>query len=181
MLLHHPDPLVRERAGVPFQTWADVGALLALVEDPDFGVRKSAMYRLGLLPPNVHIAAVAWNHLNRPGVFGVHATETLGTFVAHAGRDEAVSKLFAIAADPARPENLRRAAVVDLVGHGATAEVGRLIGLLAEAPAVTWALHIAVLEACADLALPAGTVAHLEEVDNLFVQAAVAKATDRRS
>jgi ABC-type dipeptide/oligopeptide/nickel transport system ATPase component len=28
---------------------------LALVEDPDFGVRKSAMYKLGLLPPSARI------------------------------------------------------------------------------------------------------------------------------
>lgn len=139
------------------------------------------MYRLGLLPADARIAAVAWSHLNRPGVFGMHATETLGTFVAHASRDEAVPKLFSIATDPARPENLRRAAVDDLVGHGATAEVARLTGLLAEPPVVTWALHIAVLEACADLDLPAGNVSVLEEVDNVFVQAAVAKVTGRRS
>lgn len=108
------------------------------------------------------------------------ATETLGTFVAHAGRDEAVPKLFAIAADPARPENLRRAAVDDLVGHEAAAEVGRLTALLADPPAVTWALHIAVLGAAADLDLPAGNVSDLEGVDNLFVQAAVAKVTGQR-
>ncbi len=181
VLLHHPDPLVRERGAVPLLVWADADALLALVEDPDFGVRKSAMYRLGLLPADGRIATVAWNHLNRPRVFGVHASEALGTFVAHAGRDEAVSKLFAIAADPARPEYLRRAAVDDLVGHGAAAEVGRLTGLLAEPPAVTWALHLAVLEACADLDLPAGNVSHLDAVDNLFVQAAAARVTGRRS
>jgi hypothetical protein len=179
VLLNHPDPLVRERAAVPLLAWADAEALLALVDDPDFGVRKSAMYKLGLLPADARIAAVAWEHLNRPGVFGVHASETLGTFVAHAGRDEAVPKLFAIAADPTRLENLRRAAVDDLVGHGAAAEIGRLTGLLAEPPAVTWALHIAVLEACADLELPAGDVAALEEVDNLFVQAAVSKVIGR--
>jgi hypothetical protein len=179
VLLHHPDPLVRGRGTVPLQAWADAEALLALVNDTDFGVRKSAMYRLGLLPPSAHIAAVAWEYLNRPGVFGVHASETLGTFVAHASRDEAVPKLVAIAADPARPESLRRAAADDLVGHGAAAEVNRLTGLLAETPAVTWALHIAVLEAVADLDLPAGDVSHLEGVDNLFVQAAVAKATGR--
>ena len=181
VLLHHPDPLVREYGTVPLQKWGDAEGLLALVEDPDFGVRKSAMYRLGLLTPSACIAAVAWQHLNRRGVFGVHATETLGTFVAHAGRDEAVPKLFAIAADPARPENLRRAAVDDLVGHGAAAEAGRLTGRLAEPPAVTWALHIAVLEAISDLDLPAGNAAALEAVDNLFVQVAVVNATGRCS
>lgn len=181
VLRHHPDPLVRERGTVPLQAWADAEALLALVKDPDFGVRKSAMYRLSLLPPDGRIATVAWEHLNRQRVFGVHATETLGTFVAHAGRDEAVTKLFSIAADPDRPENLRRAAVGDLVVHEAVAEVGRLIGLLTEPPVVTWALHIAILEAFDDLELPVGNVSALEAVDNLFVQAAVARLAEPRS
>ena len=38
------------------QEWADAEGLLALVDDSDFGVRKSAMYRLGLLPPSARIA-----------------------------------------------------------------------------------------------------------------------------
>jgi hypothetical protein len=50
VLLNHDDPLVRERAAVPLQEWADADGLLALAGDPDFGVRKSAFYRLGLLP-----------------------------------------------------------------------------------------------------------------------------------
>ena len=41
------------------QTWADADGLLALATDRDFGVRKSAMYRLGLLPADPGIAAVA--------------------------------------------------------------------------------------------------------------------------
>ena len=110
-------------------------------------------------------------------MFGIHATETLGTFVAHAGRADAVPKLFSMAADPARPENLRRAAVHELNVFEAADAVGRLTGLLAEPPAVTWALHIAVLEAVADLGLSAAGVADLTAVDNLHVQAAVARAT----
>ena len=82
-----------------------------------------------------------------------------------------------MAADPARPENLRRAAVHELNVFEAADAVGRLTGLLAEPPAVTWALHIAVLEAVADLGLSAAGVADLTAVDNLHVQAAVARAT----
>ena len=72
VLLHHPDPLVRERGTVPLQAWADAESLLELVDDSDFGVRKSAMYRLGLLSKNAGIAAVAWEHFLRLRVFGVH-------------------------------------------------------------------------------------------------------------
>ncbi|MCZ2342469.1 MAG: hypothetical protein LC104_11850, partial [Bacteroidales bacterium] len=176
VLLNHDDPLVRERAAVPLQEWADAGGLLALAGDPDFGVRKSAFYRLGLLPADRRIAAVAWDHLHRPDVFGVHARETLGTFVAHAAPTDAIPRLAAIALDRDRPENLRVAAVHDLARLGAANEVGQLLGLLAEPPAVTWALQIAVLDAAADLSLPSPEAGHLAGVDNLHVRAAVERA-----
>jgi HEAT repeat protein len=180
VLLHHPDTLVRGRGTVPLRAWADAEGLLALVDDPDFGVRKSAVYRLGLLPPSARIAAVVWEHFLRLRVFGVHATETLDAFVAHADRGEAIPKLFAIAADPARPERLRVSAVNHLAGLEAVDEVGGLGGLLAEPPAVTWALHVAVLEAFADFHLAAGDVSRLDGVDNVFVQSAVANTPGRR-
>jgi hypothetical protein len=50
-----------------------------------------------------------------------------------------------------------------------------LIRLLAEPPAVTWALQIAVLDAIADLGLHLQDVGHLAAVDNLYVQAAVGR------
>jgi HEAT repeat protein len=174
VLLNHDDPLVRERAAVPLQEWADADGLLALAGDPDFGVRKSAFYRLGLLPADRRLAAVAWDHLHRPDVFGVHARETLGTFVAHSEPADAIPRLATIAADRHRPEGLRTAAVHDLAQLWAANEVGQLFGLLAEPPAVTWALQIAVLDAAADLgvAVEAGPLA---VVDHLALQAAVAR------
>ncbi len=175
VLLNHDDPLVRERATVPLQEWADANGLLALVGDQDFGVRKSAFYRLGLLPADHRVAAVAWDHLHRPDVFGIHARETLGTFVAHADTAVAIPRLLAIAADCGWPENLRVAAVHDLARLGAASEVGQLLDLLDELPAVTWALQIAVLDAVADLGLPSPDVGQLAGVDNLHVQAAVGR------
>lgn len=174
VLLNHDDPLVRERATVPLQEWADADGLLALAGDPNFGVRKSAYYRLGLLPAERRIAAVAWEHLHRADVFGVHARETLGTFVAHAEPADAIPRLAAIAADRDRPENLRVAAVHDLARFGAANEVGRLLDLLAEPPAVTWALQIAVLDAAADRGVAVES-RPLSIVDHLAVQAAVAR------
>lgn len=46
--------------------------------------------------------------------------------------------------------------------------------MLQEPPVVTWALHLALLDAIMDLGLPLPNVGHLREVDNLHVQAAVA-------
>jgi hypothetical protein len=176
VLLNHDDPLVRERATVPLQEWADADGLLALAGDPDFGVRKSAFYRLGLLPADRRIAAVAWDHLNRPGVFGVHARETLGTFVAHADPAVAIPWLVAIALDRDRSEGLRAAAVRDLNRLDAADAIQGLCHLLADPPAVTWALQIAVLDAAADLGLPSPDVGLLAGVDSLHVQVAVGRA-----
>jgi hypothetical protein len=47
--------------------------------------------------------------------------------------------------------------------------------LLHESPAVTWALQVAVLDAMSDLGLSRPDVRHLAAVDNLHVQAAVAR------
>jgi hypothetical protein len=160
---------------VPLQEWGDAAELLSLLGDADFGVRKSAMYRLGLLPPDRRIAVVAWDHLNRSDVFGVHATETLGTFVAHADPAEAIPRLASVAADRTRPENLRAAAVRDLNLLDAADAVRGLCPLLAEPPAVTWALQIAVLDAVADLGI-AVCVGPLADVDRLDVQVALARA-----
>ncbi len=175
VLLSHPEALVREPAARAFAAWQDAGALLELVRDPDSGVRKSAMYNLGQLPPTPSIAGPAWEHLHRHDTLGTHATETLATFVRHASPEEAVRRLGWIAADHGRREGLRDAAVYALTRLGAAEEVGQLVGLLHEPPAVTWALHLALLDAIVKLGLPAPDLEHLREVDNLHVQAAVAR------
>ncbi|MDY3554275.1 hypothetical protein R5W24_003394 [Gemmata sp. JC717] len=175
VMLNHTDPLVRQRSTEPLRAWGDEDGLLALARDPDFGVRKSALYELGRLPPDPHIAALAWDHLHQPQTFGTHATETLATFVAHADRNEAAQRLQSIAADRNRPEKLRVAAVDHLTTLQATDEIRPLTKLLAEPPAVTWALHIAVLGAATDLALPV-SCSHLDDVDNLHLQVALATA-----
>src|SRR5262249_12576356 len=56
VLLEHPEQLVRERAAFVLAEWHDASGLLRLVEDADFGVRKSAMYWLGELPPTPGVA-----------------------------------------------------------------------------------------------------------------------------
>jgi hypothetical protein len=98
---------------------------MALATDADFGVRKAAVYRLGLLRPDHRVADFGWDYLHRPDVFGVHATETLGTFVAHADRTQAVPRLASVAADRTRRESLRVAAVHALARLEAAAEVNR--------------------------------------------------------
>lgn len=174
IMLHHDDPLVRERATLALEAWGDAAGLLGLLRDPDFGVRKMAMYHLGQLPRTPSLASVAWEHLHKADVCGVHATETLDTFVAHAEPADAIAKLLSIAADSSRSENLRVAALEDLTRLEAVVEVGQLTALLAGPPVVTWTLHIAVLNAVAELGLTRPDICHLREVDNLHLQAAIA-------
>jgi hypothetical protein len=54
--------------------------------------------------------------------------------------------------------------------------VGQLAGQLLEPPEVTWALHLALLDSITDLGLLLPDIQHLRAVDNLHVQAAVARA-----
>jgi hypothetical protein len=174
-LLRHPDPVVRERSALALEAWRDVAGLVALVSDGDLAVSKSAMYWLGELPPAAGVAALAWDHLHRRDVLGVHATETLGTFVQHADAKDAVGRLGWIAGDHGYREGLRAAAIGHLADLGAAEQVGELAGLLAGPPEVTWALHLALLHALADLGLPCPDSGQLRGTDNLRVQAALAR------
>ena len=176
VLLAHSDPLVREQAAWAFAAWRDAGGLLDLARDADFCVRKSALYNLGQLPPTPGIADVAWDHLDRGDALGVHATETLAAFVRHANPPLAVRRLVVVAGDHGRREELRADAVRHLARLGAAEPVEQLAGLLREPPAVTWNLHLALLEAREALGLPTPDLGRLREVDNLHVQAAVARA-----
>jgi hypothetical protein len=175
VLLTHLDQLVREQATWAFAAWRDVGGLLELVRDADFCVRKSSMYNLGQLPPTPRIADVAWNHLDQADALGSHATETLATFVKHADPADAVRRLGWIAGDHGWREGLRAAAVHHLARLGAAEEISQLPGLLLEPPVVTWALHIALLDANTNLGLPRPDIRHLRDVDNLHVQEAIAR------
>ncbi len=175
VLLRHPDQLVREQAAWAFAVWRDSGGLLELIRDADFCVRKSALYNLGQLPPMPGIADVAWNHLDLGDALGVQATQTLATFVRHADPAVAARRLGVLAGDHGRREGLRVAAVDHLADLRAAEEVGQLAGLLLEPPAVTWALHLALLDAITDLGLPRPDIRHLLGVDNLHVQVAVAR------
>jgi hypothetical protein len=175
VLLTHPDQLVREQAACAFAAWRDASGLLDLLQDADFCVRKSAMYSLSRLPLTPGIANLAWDHLHRHDTLGTHATETVATFVRHAEPADAIRQLSWVAGDHGRCEELRVAAVHHLAGLGAVVALGQLAGLLREPPEVTWALHIALLEAIAQLGLRTPDIGHLRDVDHLHVQATVAR------
>ena len=93
LLLGHVDQLVRERVAWAFAAWGDVDGLLELLGNPDFFVRKSAIYNLGQLPPTPGIAELAWDHL--------HAVFFLAEFVGepHGGGEHPLCWLPAVEAE----------------------------------------------------------------------------------
>ena len=132
------------------------------------------MYDLSELPPTPGVAEVAWQHLQRRTTLGVHATETLDTFVRHEEPDELIARLFGIAGETTQCENLRVAALSHLRRLGASDAVRQLGDCIKELPAVTWAFHIGLLEASAEMNLPRLPLDWLKEVDNLHLQQAIA-------
>ncbi|MEO5727965.1 MAG: HEAT repeat domain-containing protein [Byssovorax sp.] len=173
-LVSHGDPWVRERAAHWLAAWGDHATLQQLArDDTAFEVRKSAMFALGLTPVVPAVAALAWDHLHAPGTSSTHAYETLRTYVAHAPRDEAIPRLLDLAQTDAR-ETVRAHAVRELCTLEARSAIARLLPLLEAPPAITWEVHLALLDAVSRLDLPLPMLDSLREADNLDVQRALA-------
>ena len=173
-LAGHSDPWVRERGAHWLAAWGDHATLLSLARsDEAFGVRKGAVYGLGLVPFAPAIAAFAWGHLHEPGTTSTHAGETLRAYVAHTTIDEATPRLLALAQHDAR-EVVRAQAIQELATLEQTSTLAKLLPLLEEPPAVAWAVHLALLDAVIRLDLPLPELTTLRAVDHLDVQRALA-------
>jgi HEAT repeat protein len=175
-LVEHPDPLVRSSCGHLLAAWGEHEALIRLTGDARLLVVKAAMFALGKAPQCAAAARCAREHLDRPWVTGTHARETLATYVAHAPAAEAVPLLTERAAEDSR-ESVRRHAVHALIELRASRELAGLLPLLAAPPRVTWAVHLALLEARRKLGLDgARFLERLREVDDVYVQGALSLA-----
>lgn len=175
VLLTHPDQIVRDSATRALAAWGDAAGLLEQLDDPSYGVRKSATYHLGTLPASPAIAEVVWAYFAKRGCLGTHGTEALQTLVHHAASALALERLTPLALNRSENSCLRLAAIGHLNKLGAVEVLTSLLPELAEPPAVTWAIPIALLGAIRNLGLPAPDVRHLAEVDNLDVQIALAE------
>jgi HEAT repeat protein len=164
ILTAHPDPAVREIAPVPLAAWSRSEELVRLTSDPSFGVRKSAMYSLGLLPRDPALADVAWAYLLPTS--GTTAHEALNTYVTHAPAADAKERALDLARSDRR-ESVRRTAIACLVKLGAVPELERSVPMLRDPPGVTWAVHIEIIDGLRKLGIPAPELDHLDVVDNL--------------
>jgi len=179
VLTGHPDPVVREIATEPLAAWSRSEELLTLTADPSGSVRKSAMYRLELVPEDSAIAELAWDHVLAGA--GITASKALRTYVVHADAREAKERLRELAFTDRR-ETVRTQAIVCLTDLGGARELESLVPLLREPPGVSWMVHIEIIDGLRELGLPAPDLDHLATVDNLeLVRHIVAlRCTSRR-
>jgi HEAT repeat protein len=170
VLTEHPDPVVREIAATPLATWSYRAELLTLATDPSFLVRKSAIYGLTSVPADPTIAAFAWDYALHDA--GTAAYEALRTYVAHAPPAQAKDRLTELARTDPR-ESIQTTAISSLTALHAAPELESLLPLLRDPPGVTWAVHIAILDALRSLRLPAPDLDDLAAVDNLDLMCSV--------
>jgi|GEM_PF-6317597 len=174
LLLKHPDNMVRSRASEVFNQWGDQKNLIKLLDDEDFVTRKHAMYDLGKTSPiRSKIADIIWEYFQRERVNGTHGSETLKAYVTHAKPKQARPRLIELALDEEQPEGIRLSALWSLDTRKAALAV---MPILEREPALTWALHIELLDKARDykLKLSAPVLEHLREVDHLSIQLYIA-------
>lgn len=174
-LVAHPDPIVRACATTVLAKWSGTDELLQLTRDRSADVRKSAMYNLAFVPPNAAVAECAWQYLATAA--GTTAYEALRTYLAHTPGDP-LDQLVDLARFDRR-EAIRSDALNHLSKLHADKEIRALTPLLAEAPGVTWAVHLALLDGIRELGLPVPPLADLTAVDNLHLQCCLAQLLAR--
>ncbi len=169
-LLSWPDVLVRQQAPRALARWHDAANLVALLDNRDADIRKSAMYHLRELPPDPALAELAFARI--PNLHCTAAYEALETAIALGDPPWWIPRARVLVLDPAADEGVRFHAIHALINADAREVLRECIPLLEQPPVLTWAIHLALLDAARKLALPLPSLAHLEDVDNLYVQQA---------
>ncbi|WP_433590539.1 hypothetical protein [Nocardia sp. CA-145437] len=168
LLSTHPDPEVREASCGMLAIWHEVDALLALTDDPNCAVRKSAVYSLRFVPASPEIATLTWNLITSGEVASTRGYEALATCAAHTPPGDLDDRLIDLARTDLR-ESIRAEAISQLGDR-----VEPLLHLLAEPPLVTWAVHTRLLDACRGAGTHIPDLTPLREVDNLHLALALA-------
>ncbi|MEM9072711.1 MAG: hypothetical protein AAGE52_29670 [Myxococcota bacterium] len=172
LLQDWPDVAVRESAARAFVASKDRPRIAALLEDPCFGVRKTAMYTLRDFGADAEFAERAWNHL--PYAWSTHAYETLETAIALSPSGSWVERVEAIAADDKEQESTRFHAIEALGKAGVRHAIEANLGLLQKPPILTWAIHESLARWARRFELPLPDLRWLRDVDHLMAQEIVA-------
>lgn len=176
-LTAHPNPVVRGIGCYALAAWGRTDELMRLAGDRSAGVRKSAVYTLASLPANPAVAELTWRYL--PNATGMAAQEAVKTHVAHMGSAATDRLVELVRSDPRT--DVRYAAIDALVKLQAGKEIHSLADLLAEPPGVHWSVHTSLLHGLRELGIATPLPAHLEAVDDLHVQRALAGYTASQS
>jgi hypothetical protein len=173
--VNHFDSFVREHSAFVLANWLRTKHLLQLASDSDFGVRKSAVYNLRVLPKNTNIGNMLWDLLFDAKTCGTHARETFESFVKHAPLEGLNQKLVGLAINDER-ESVCRAAISELCKRKACDELRTLLPLLERDPQITWSVHASLVDACGGFKFEIPYLAKLQEVDDLYLQMSLAEA-----
>jgi hypothetical protein len=169
----HPDVRVREIGIQPLCQMQDSDALLELLSDPFYLVRKSAAYYVRQILPDPRIARRLWEMITVDNIASTHGTEAVESYVVHSTDNDTNDRLLSLALSDDR-ESIRMPAVRALCNKDSRDYACRLVPLLGSEPLVTWAVHRMLLEAFADLEIQAPNVKMLLDVDGFFLQQALA-------
>jgi HEAT repeat protein len=177
VLAQHPDPNVRYRGTRILAGCNRTDLLLAGLQDPVGGVRKSASYELHDVSPSQEVADAVIAPVLSGEIGGTRASESVRTWARHAfalNPEQAGETALALAED--RRESVRHAAINQIVAFGAPGKT--LVKFLRADPLVTWAVHSTVITSRHMLGISdRSALSALDQyldVDNLWLQLALA-------
>lgn len=171
----HPDWSVREICGDRLVKMNAIDALIEMLSDPVYSVRKMATFYLCEVPKESRIAPILWSQLQNICVQNTYASETLGSYVHHEPDEELLEKrLFDLALNDER-KSVNYKAIEVLDKREARKYIEQLVPLLKPEPFVNWGIHCAILNSCAKLKIPVPNAAELAKIDNFFLQSSLAK------
>lgn len=149
-------------------------ALLQLLYDPVFCVRKNAAYYIRETTRDERIATRLWDMLVNEHIGSAHAQEVLESYVVHSVASNLDDQLYELASRDLR-ESVRITAIRALSERESRNQVRALVSILSSEPLITWSAHRVLLEACFDLGIAVTQARELCEVDDLSLQGALAE------
>ncbi len=149
-------------------------ALLQLLYDPVFCVRKNAAYYIRKTTRDERITTRLWDMLVNEHIGSAHAQEVLESYVVHSVASNLDDQLYELASGDLR-ESVRITAIRALSERESRNHVRALVPILSSEPLITWAAHRVLLEACFDLGIAVTQARELCEVDDLSLQVALAE------
>jgi HEAT repeat protein len=172
---HHKDWSVRELSCSILGELKAADALFALLQDEVFAVRKSAAYEVRELPQQNRIAKRLWDMISVEQIQGMHAIESLESYVIHSTEQDLDDRLRGLAEANQR-ESVKNAAIWQLEERESRKHLESLIPTLDQKPLVTWAAHRSLLSACVNLHIPVKDLARFAGIDDLYLQQTLAEA-----